>query len=265
MSALGYPPSKAAELPQPDPFHIGWRDVRTLRPDGSEHWEQVPLTLEDALHPQEGDKIMEGSLHDLIRAYLTAVLRMLLSADPSALVLSDTGVYWDIEELRHHCPDVAVILGVRERRADWSSFFVAEQGVRPRLIIEIVSPNTRENDVVTKFRQYAQARVPVYVIIDRESRDAPWVLRGYDLAGRRYLPKAADERGWLWLDAVGLWLGVKGDRVALYRDDTGEEVGDYTAVTLALQTEKARAEAAEARLRELEAELARRRNGTAHE
>src|SRR5438034_8039997 len=34
-----------------DPFRLGWRDVRHVQPDGTETWEQVPLTMEDLLHP----------------------------------------------------------------------------------------------------------------------------------------------------------------------------------------------------------------------
>ena len=35
---------------------------------------------------------------------------------------------------------LAVIFGVRERQ-NWGTFFVAKEGVRPALIIEVTSPN----------------------------------------------------------------------------------------------------------------------------
>src|SRR5205823_2798821 len=73
---------------------------------------------------------------------------------PDALVLSDTAVYWDKPQLDHHCPDVCVIFGVNEKRTEWQSFYVREQGTRPSAIIELVSPRVRVHDVVTKFKEY---------------------------------------------------------------------------------------------------------------
>jgi len=90
-----------------------------------------------------------------------------------------------------------------------------------------------------------------------------------------------DERGWIWLEPVQLWLGLSRDRLGNYErlacfDRTGAEVGDYTAISTALAAEtRARAEAearataeaearaaeagararAEARIRELEERL----------
>jgi hypothetical protein len=206
-------------------------------------------------------------------AYLTYVFRAELAGDPSAVVLHDTGVYWDIKELRHHSPDVTVIRGVQEQRDNWSSFDVAEQGVRPSLLIEVVSPNTRETDVVTKVKHYFRAKVPVYVIVDRETEEGPLRLIGYLRGSRRYLPMPADDDGRLWLDAVGLSIGIKDNRVVCYRPDSDEPIGDYTAVSQALvevreraaaakaraDAEQARADAAEARMKEMEAELARLR------
>jgi hypothetical protein len=84
-------------------------------------------------------------------------------------------------------------------------------------------------------------------------------------------------RGWIWLAPVRLWLGQTHDRVggfarlACFDPETGEEVGDYTALTedrdearALARAEHQRAEAeakarikAEARVRELEAALER--------
>ena len=46
----------------PYSFRYGWRYVRIVRPDGTEDHDQVPLTLEDVLHPEVGD-IMPESDH----------------------------------------------------------------------------------------------------------------------------------------------------------------------------------------------------------
>jgi Uma2 family endonuclease len=268
-------------------FDIGWREITTRRPDGTWEYQQIPLTLKDALHPREGDVILESNLHGRVCSYLRNVGETRLVGDPTALVLHDVGVYWDDPELDHHSPDISVIFGVRRHKDNWKSFYVTEEGVRPKVLMEVVSPNTRENDVATKVGHYHQARVPFYIIIDRETDDSPWKLIGYQYTPRKYVPMQTDERGRLWIEPLGIWLGVDGNRVICYDGETDEEIPDYLALTEAREAEKARAEAertraevekeraeaaaaqaeaektraetAENRLRELEAELARLR------
>ena len=52
-------------LPPPDPFRFGWRYVQQIRANGSKVSVQVPLTLDDVLHPQEGDHIPEKIFFDM--------------------------------------------------------------------------------------------------------------------------------------------------------------------------------------------------------
>src|SRR5207245_8006400 len=103
--------------------------------------------------------------------YLQDVLERRLAGDPTALVLGDCKVLW--EDGVHHSPDLAIIFGVRRPRDVWSEFDVAAEGVRPRLIIEVVSPSTRVNDVEKKVEEYHRYRVPLYVIVDREGEEGP--------------------------------------------------------------------------------------------
>jgi len=235
-----------APPPADDPFRYGWRYVRRPTPDDPDHLEPVPLTLEDVLHPEEGDFIVHSDRHETDRMYLTAVLRARLEAHGRAIVLSDVRVAWDVPDLRPHGPDVMVIPGLRERR-DWSTFDVAEEGVRPALIIEITSPETRENDVVWKVAHYARAGVAQYVIVDNIGRRGERQLRllDYRLVGDTYRLQPSDERGWVYLELADLWVGVEGDHVVCYADD-GTAFGDYaTVVQQAAEAEaRARREAA---------------------
>ncbi|WP_031460626.1 Uma2 family endonuclease [Chloroflexus sp. MS-G] len=235
-----------APLPEEDPFRYGWRYVRRPTPDDPDHLEPVPLTLEDVLHPEVGDFIVHSDRHETDRMYLTAVLRARLEAHGQAIVLSDVRVAWDVPDLRPHGPDVMVIPGLRERR-DWSTFDVAEEGVRPALIIEITSPETRENDVVWKVVHYARAGVAQYVIVDNLGRrgERQLQLLDYRLVGDTYRLQPPDARGWVYLEVAGLWLGVEGDHVVCYADD-GTAFGDYaTVVQQAAEAEaRARQEAA---------------------
>jgi len=240
----------AARRPEPDDrYRYGWRFVRRKRPDGRIVVVQVPLTLEDLLHPREGDVILETDYHDTDRAFLKAVFKRALADDPSAVVLSNCLIKWDVPRLRGHGPDLVVIKGVRRPNRDWSRFDVAKEGVRPALIVEITSPGTRRNDVDYKVKHYHRARVPLYVIVDvRQQRGRRHVeLIGYRWAPAGYERIPLDEHGRLWLEPVQLWLGIEDGRVACY-DRHGNKIGDYTALSQAQEEAEKQAKAeAEAR------------------
>ena len=272
IEVLVTPASEAAGDPS-DPFRYGWRYRQRVRADGTPYTEQIPLTLEDVLHPEEGDQVTHGEAHQRRCVYLYDVLRARLAGDPTAVVLQDVRIAWDVPDLGAHGPDIAVILGVRERR-NWSTFDVAVEGVRPALIVEITSPETAALDRSAKLEEYELAGVPLYVIVDTVTRRREPVLRllGYHLVAGGYQPLMADERGRLWLAPAQLWLGVAENEIVCY-DEAGRPLGDYQALSAALAEEaqaRATAErevaagrqalaAAEARLRELEAELRRLR------
>jgi Uma2 family endonuclease len=249
------PPTETASVPssitdeatQADPYRYGWRYVRRRLEDGNEVLEQVPLTLEDVLHPEEGDFIVQSDLHHQLCTYFYDALRARVAHDPSAVVLSDVRVAWDVPGLRPYGPDIAVIFGVRERR-NWSTFDVAQEGVRPALIIEVTSPETRQFDLVDKFDGYDLAGIPLYIIVDitsRRGRSIPRLI-GYRQTLTVYEALVPDERGWLWLEAVGLWLGVQEGQVVCF-DQAGNPIGDYPRIEAARAEAEDRAEAAEAR------------------
>jgi Uma2 family endonuclease len=264
----------SADAAQPDPYLYGWRYVRRELPDGGVAYDQVPLTLEDVLHPQEGDQVTHSKAHQRICKYLTNVFEARLSADPTAVVLDDVRVAWDVPDLKPHGPDIAVIFGVRKQQ-NWSTFDVAKEGVRPTLIIEVTSPETRGIDRSEKLDEYEQAGVPFYVIIDSSSIKGRKHLRlvGYHRTPNGYDLLASDKRGWLWLEPVGVWIGVRDDQIECY-DESGNLIDDYTQLDLARAEAEARAETAEARakaeaaarveaevrLHSLEAELRRLRS-----
>ncbi len=260
-------PATPDVAPTLEPDRYGWRHVQREQPDGSVTIERVPLTLEDVLHPEEGDQVPESEPHERRRRYLADVLTARLADDPGAVVLSDVRIAWDTPGVRPHGPDIAVIRGVRARQP-WRTFDVAAEGVRPALIIELTSPGTAGLDRSNKLEQYELVGVPQYVIVDAvrgEQFVVPRLL-GYRLGPAGYQGQALDEHGRLWLEAPRLWLGVVEGEVVCY-DEAGRALGDYTAVTAALAAEQAAlaAEQAaraglEARVRELEAELRRRRD-----
>ena len=266
MSSVPKRTGSAESRPTPRAsFKYGWRDVARKRPDGSVELVQIPLTLEDILHPKLGDVHLLSDPHGDDCNYLKYVHKDRYRDDASVVVLSDCGIYWDKPGLKHHSPDLAVIFGVK-RQKEWMTFHVKTERVRPSLIIEVTSPSTRVNDVKTKVKQYARAGVPYYVIADAaEDKQRHLSLISYSLEGDAYRKLALDDKGRAWLEPVRLWLAVSlnpatgGERLALVNPATGEEIGDYTAMSRARAEAEARAQAAEERLRKVEAELRRLR------
>lgn len=100
-------------------------------------------------------------------------------------------------------PDFFLVNGVPQ--GDRPSWFVwKEQGRYPDLIIELSSPTTRKIDFTTKFKIYEQTfRTPEYVIYDPNTGELfAWRNRGLG-----YQAIAPNERGHVFLEQAGLWLG----------------------------------------------------------
>ncbi len=269
-------PSHPAE--QPDPFRFGWRDVQQIGPDGAKRWVQVPLTLDDVLHPQEHDHIPENTQQARDRAYLYDVLKWRLADHPHAVVFTDCLINWGVPGLKNHSPDISVFEGVVDKDRQWGTFRVAQEGARPLLVIEIVSPDAhdkqaRDNDVVTKVGEYYRAGVPLYVIVDQEREGSSRQLIGYRRGARKYVRLRLDAQGRLLLTPARLWLGLRDERAVCWDADTEEEIGDLTTAIQTLRAAQAAREAetqarraaeealaaAQARIRELEAQARRRR------
>ena len=243
MSTVSRPKPPKSPAPEPDPFRYGWRYVRVEHPDGTVSFDQIPLTLEDVLHPEVGDFIVQTDGHDSDLNYLKDVFKAQLADEPMKAVISDCRVDWNLPGVKPLGPDVAVFRGIQRHR-DWSTFDVQAEGAEPLLVVEVTSPDTRQNDVVTKVDYYHRAKVPLYVIADvrEQGEDRVIELIGYRYQRTGYQRIALDERGWIWLEPVQLWLGLSRDRLGNYErlacfDGTGAEVGDYTAIRTALAAE----------------------------
>jgi Uma2 family endonuclease len=231
-AAQGEPPEGNA------PF--GYRPVQRTLPNGSTTIEYVPLTVEDVLHPEPDDVFPVRPLHAIDTRYLVNVFRVRaaaeLSSEPIVYVSDDHLVDWGVHDQRSTSPDVAVFAGLKEAvRPNEGTFDLKASGGRCVLVVEIVSPDSRrENDVVHKVREYYNAGVPLYVIVDQEKEEGPRQVRGYRHRPTGWEELASDEKG-LLLAPLQLWLGLKGDRVACYDVRTGRELGDYCRIAQELE------------------------------
>jgi Uma2 family endonuclease len=228
------------EPPSEGDFRFGYRLRKCTLPDGSTEYEQVPLTVEDVLHPEPDDVIPVRPQHAIDCRYLVSVLRVRAAAElasqPIVYVSDDHLVDWGVPGQRDTSPDVAVFAGLRQEVGPLDGTFdLKASSGRCVLVIEVVSPDQRrENDVVHKVREYYQAGVPLYVIVDQEREDAPRYIRGFRWRSTGWEQLASDEQG-LLLEPLELYLGLKEGRVVLYDAQTGRELGDYERITRELE------------------------------
>jgi len=258
MSTAILPPQQIAPTPVAESdWSLGWRYERVRTANGKEEEIRVPLTPAEALHPQEGYTMPVRTLHDRVADDLCDMLRPHCEQQADVAVFHDLVFVWDHPEIGNYAPDVAVVPNVRNRAADRGTFEVATEETRPSLVIEIVSPKTREADRVKKVKDYALVGIQEYIYIDHTTRRGKesWEIAGFRLDGDRYLPMLPDEDGAYFCETVGLCIGMEDGQVWLEDVNTGEDLLTNQKVRKALATEEEGRKAAEARVAELEAQL----------
>ncbi|MBD1937037.1 Uma2 family endonuclease [Microcoleus sp. FACHB-68] len=162
-------------------------------------------------------------------------------------------------------PDFFAVLGIdgsysREGWVVWN-----EEGRYPNVIVELMSESTAEIDTGIKKDIYEQTfRTPDYFVFNPFD---PNSLQGWHLdISQGYQPLVPNERGWLWCETLGFWLGTWEGIVERqpaiwlrFFDEAGnlvllpEEAAAQQAETAQQQAEeqRQRAERLAARLREL--------------
>ena len=103
---LPQPSPTPAHSSEDDPFRYGWRYVKRELPGGQVELDQVPLTLEDVLHPEEEDFHILSDLHTSDCAYLLGVFRSRPIGPPIVRVTSDLRIDWEVEGVHLWSPPV---------------------------------------------------------------------------------------------------------------------------------------------------------------
>lgn len=260
------PASWDSEHSSDDPYRYGSGLRRVRLPDGRVEVREVPLTPEDFLDPQVGDHLTQNSFHHEFVTALSDMIRRRYESHPDVLVSSDLKMRWGIPGLRNPSPDLAVIPGIRDKKAIRRSFAVQKEGTRPCLVVELVSddPVIRSKDHKEKVTIYERAGIQEYLILD-----PPFVTPSgcFQMTARRLDPKGRyrlvepDGQGGFLSETTGLWFRLTPDRQEIYVIDT--ETGKRLESSTELEARATLAEAraareAEAR-REAEAENARLR------
>lgn len=146
----------------------------------------MPLTLEDVLYPQEGDVLPERPVQERDAEDPRPIFRQRARRLPGGFYLADCLIDWGVPGIGNPSPDLSVFRSVRNPPPEnIGSFRLRDSGGRCALLVEIVSPHTRVNDVVETVREYHRVRVPLYVLIDQQTPVGcakSWVI-GTPLAG----------------------------------------------------------------------------------
>src|SRR6266545_502061 len=267
---------EASELEEAmeEPTLLRW----VTSPEGRRELLELPLTRELFLNPQLGDTMVQGEWHDITAGEIAGILRNHFRQLKDVCVFHDMKHYL-LPRRPAPAPDVSVIRGLPPRRRR-SVFRVKKEGVRPCLLIEVVSPGAeaRRADLEDKVELYRIAGIPEYLIVDSPSglTGLPFTLLGYrlDSAGR-YQPMQSDAEGRFLSETTGIWFQVTpdGQRIYLFEASTGrrllnlteqEERADREADARKAAEEKVLREAdarkaAEAELAHLRAEIERLR------
>lgn len=152
-------------------------------------------------------------------------------------------------------PDFFVVLGT-ERRLDRKSWVVwGEGGKYPDVIVEILSPSTAKIDRGQKKQIYQDIfRTPDYFWFDPETLE----FQGFRLMEGQYQAIEPTDRGWLWSDLLGLFLGIYQQQLRYFNRE-GQLIPTPAEVAKQERQEKVLAlqqiEQLKSRLRELGADL----------
>lgn len=119
-------------------------------------------------------------------------------------------IYFSSEQVKNQDfrgPDFFAVLNVDGTRERQGWVIWEENGRYPDVIVELTSPSTARTDKVRKKEIYERTfRTPDYFIYDPFD---PNSLQGWHLgADQRYHALEADERGWLWCETLGYWVGT---------------------------------------------------------
>ena len=213
------------------------------------------------------DPPREPDMHQFESLVYFAAILLAYFADRDDVLISGEGYLRNIGSNANErlAPDCVVAFGVDPRLiVARNGYVISEVGKPPDFVLEVASRSTGRNDYTVKREGYAGYGVREYWRFDRTGgRFHDGALAGDVLAGGRYEPVEIvhEPGGLLWGHSEVLGLDLCWDEGSLRLRDplTGEFLPIPEEERAARIAAEARAEAAEARQAELEAELRRLR------
>lgn len=209
------------------------------------------------LPESDGKPMAETDVHRKQMIYVLDAVEERFRSEPLVYVTGNIFLYYEDEfgKLQKVAPDIFVVKGVpkHERRI----YHLAEEGKGPDFVLELISRETKMEDLGTKRVLYASLGVQEYFIFDPLNEALSQQLRGNRLQGEDYQPLVGER---LHSEVLDLDLFVENRRLRLFDRNTGERLRTYEEAERGRRTAEKKAEMeAEAR-RLAEAEVARLRD-----
>jgi Uma2 family endonuclease len=109
-------------------------------------------------------------------------------------------------------PDFFAVLNVDGNRERKGWIVWEEEGRYPDVIVEFMSPSTAKIDTGIKKTLYSETfHTANYFVYDPFDSDS---LQGWHLdSTQQYQPLIPNDRGWLWCEKLGLWIGTWEGRI----------------------------------------------------
>jgi Uma2 family endonuclease len=153
---------------------------------------------------------MESNRHRIAMTVLIRSLEQGFAHRNDFFVGGNMFIYYSVKQVRNQDfrgPDFFAVLGVDGTTSRQGWVVWDENGRYPDVILELLSPSTAHEDIGKKKDIYEQVfRTPDYFVFDPFE---PNSLQGWHLDNnQRYQPLVPDERGWLWCETLGFWLGT---------------------------------------------------------
>jgi Uma2 family endonuclease len=150
---------------------------------------------------------LESDLHLQQIIILLSCLELLWQEKNDYYASGNLTIYYNEEQLkkRDFCgPDFFVVLDTEKRpRKSWVVW--GEQGKYPNVIVEILSDSTANIDRNKKKILYQNTfRTPNYFWFDPNTLE----LQGFTILEGQYQAISANDRGYLWSEQLGLYLGI---------------------------------------------------------
>jgi Uma2 family endonuclease len=249
----------ALPVPKAEPTSVeGPYIFRTTRgADGGVRIRQLPATLENLLDPRLEDQVTRSNRHlKTLVLLFDALKRYLERLAPNLAVYSDLLLLYKRHGYRDVTPDVAVVDGLADRDSVDQSLDVIAEGAKLRLVIEVVSTDTRDmrrKDEEVNPGLFADLGVEDHVLVYPPEDEVPMRIEARRLSSfGGYVDNPPDRRGRVFLESVGLWLWTdeESGRLALEHRESGERL--LTSEEEEAESRQAQRHAAETVLKILE-------------
>ncbi|NEP46801.1 MAG: Uma2 family endonuclease, partial [Okeania sp. SIO2H7] len=181
----------------------------------------------------DGEPVAETHDHFYAISLIAEVLRRYLKGQ-RATVLADQFLYYEEGKPESRtAPDVMVIFDVEPGGRD--SYKIWEEGSIPKVVFEITSPSTKNEDKKRKKNLYEKIGIEEYWLFDPKGQWIKTQLLGYRLKDGVY-EEIRDSRS----APLKLELKVEGKVISFYREDTGQKlfVSDELEDSLRERTEE---------------------------